>query len=251
MPTLPPLRHRSPSPGLVWLAAGLPTHNAIAAQRNAALFAAPGDATPSLVSAREVTLLPGIGPVPALATLLPVLRAIAPDTVLRLEWWPDAPLFSDAERRALVAAQPLFVHLVIDQPGAIPEDAATQLRALADAGVPTAATLLLRRGGLDALEPVRDLCLALQRLAVRPYYLVDGAWLGSEQRVPRDAALTIVHGLRGWISGVAVPQLVEETLEGWREPIIPPYVERLDESGVEVVNFEGRRLRYPNPPEKG
>jgi lysine 2,3-aminomutase len=255
MPLLPVL---CPDPGIVWLAAGLPAQSGgLAAQRSAALFpAAPGgppSAGEALAGAREVTLLPSAGGnLPPLEDRLPGLRARATQPILRLELWleaPCAPLLSPALLGALVAAQPLFVHAVLTRAAGLPAGAGPLFRRLAEAGVPSAAEIVLRRGEIDGSGAVRALCLALLRHGVRPYFLVDGAWLDPARRVPRAGALEIVRALRGWISGLAVPQWVEEGRDGRRVPVIPPYVERLDGEGVEVVNYEGRRLRYANPPD--
>jgi lysine 2,3-aminomutase len=188
-----------------------------------------------------------------LTGLLTGLRAAAPEAVLRLEVWLEGPaalLPAPEAIPALVAAQPLFVHAVVCRPEAWTPEAERFVRALADAGVPAAAEIVLRRGVLDAPDAVRALCLTLQRAGMRPYYLVDGAWLAAEARVARAEAVAIVRALRGWISGLAVPQLVEEGRDGRRTPVIPPYVQQLDAGGVAVVNYEGRRLRYANPPDE-
>jgi lysine 2,3-aminomutase len=224
MAPLPPLPVLCPHPGIVWLAAGLP--------------AQPGGYAGDTL--------------PPLADRLADLRALAPQAVLRLELWletPGAPLLAPALLEALVAAQPLFVHAVLTRAGGLPAEAGPLFQRLAEAGVPAAAELVLQPGEIDGPEPVRALCLELLRHGVRPYFLVDGAWQNPDRRVPRARAQEIVRSLRGWISGLAVPQLVEEGRDGRRVPAIPPSVERLDAEGVEVVNYEGRRLRYANPPD--
>ncbi len=253
---LHPLPYLWPSEGQFWLPVGLPAPpGSLAGRRLVTMFGhAPGLAMlpPPFHSARELTLVPSL---PGRGKPLPLLRKVrkaAPQAVLRLEVWSEAPfdaLLAPGMLRALQAVQPLFVHAVLSRNEPLPAGVERLLRTLLDAGIPAAAEIVLERGGIDAAERVRELCLALQRCGTRPYYLVDGVWLGAERRVPRGAALEIVRALRGWISGLAVPQLVEEGNNGRRVPVIPPYVEQLDADGVEVVNYEGRRLRYTNPPE--
>ncbi|HEX7929093.1 MAG TPA: hypothetical protein VF678_15970, partial [bacterium] len=148
-------------------------------------------------------------------------------------------------------AQPLFVHAMITAPEQIAGAWPGRAQALLNAGGPVAAALILRAGGIAHVETVRALCLDLLKCGVRPYVMIDGAWLRPEERVPRETCVALVQGLRGWISGLAVPQLVEESVRGVRAPVIPPYVKQLDQAGVEVENFEGRRLRYTNPPGRG
>jgi len=189
----------------------------------------------------------------ALAALLGRLRELAPEGVLRLELW-----FGDGEPRApsalalarLRAARPLFVHAwVQEQSDLTPAASAVWIRLL-EGGLPVAAEILLRRGGTDTVAALRRLCLALQEARVRPYALVDAAWLPDAERVPEADAADLVKGLRGWISGLAVPQWVEESAGGVRAVRIPAYLTRLDDGGAELVGYEGRRHRYPNPPEE-
>jgi lysine 2,3-aminomutase len=244
-----------PAEGLIWLPAGLPaTPDSLAGRRVAAMFGhAPGLAAPPCAAAREVTLVPALPGRGKPLGLLPAVRKAAPEAVLRIEVWLEAPfaqLLAPGVLRTLAAAQPLFVHAVLSRDEPLPAEAGRLLRRLTEAGIPTAAEIVLQRGAIDRAERVRALCLELLRCGTRPYCLVDGVWLKDERRVPRGEALEIVRALRGWISGLAVPQLVEEGITGRRLPVIPPYVERLDAGGVEVVNYEGRRLHYANPPDE-
>lgn len=189
----------------------------------------------------------------ALSALLGRLRGHAPEAVLRLELGygdsaPSAPSARAITR--LRAARPLFVHACVQgEADLTPAVRAAWIRLL-NAGVPVAAEILLRRGSADTVDSLRRLCLDLQEARVRPYVLVDAAWLPDAERVPAADIMNLMRGLRGWISGVAVPQWVEETAGGARTVRIPPYVTRLDTSGAELVGYEGRRHRYPNPPEE-
>jgi hypothetical protein len=239
---------------MVWSAEGLPAQpEGLAARRNAALQktaceaqTAPGFA--QLQEAREITLLPALSPPPGgLFSVMHGLRGQAPHAVLRLEWWLDEVVTPVSWAAVLRSVQPLFVHAVVTAPDQPTGMWGAQVERLIKEGVPVAAVILLRRDILDMPESVRALCLDLERAGVRPYYLVDAAWLSARERVPRKQALEIVRSLRGWISGLAVPQLLEERCDGSREPLIPDAIEHLDQTGLDVRNYEGRRLRYLNP----
>jgi L-lysine 2,3-aminomutase len=78
---------------------------------------------------------------------------------------------------------------------------------------------------------------------------VDAAWLPAGDRLPENIIQDLVRGLRGWISGLAVPQWVMEDTAGVRTVRVPAYVTQLDAAGGELVGYEGRRHVYPNPPE--
>jgi hypothetical protein len=254
---------------MAWVAAGPgAVRGSLAARRTAALLASaqPGDAragrlreaptTSALAAAapREVAIAPGFPPSlgtsawPA-ADVLGTLRELAPGALLRLEWWlePDAPALEPAVLAALAAAAPLCVHLMLAAGGADLAAAGPPAEALLGAGIPVAADLLLARGIHDTPGCLRAACLGLLRLGVRPYRLMSGAWLAPGERIGREDALRLARGLRGWVSGLAVPQLVEEERDGRQVLVVPPHVTSLSADGVEVVNYEGRRLRYLNP----
>jgi lysine 2,3-aminomutase len=188
-----------------------------------------------------------------LSALLERLRALAPEGVLRLELWygdgePNAPSARVLDR--LRSVRPVFVHACVrGETDVSPAVRAAWIRLL-DGGVPVAAEILLRRGSADTVDVLRRLCLNLQESRVRPYVLVDAAWLPDAERIPEAAISDLVRGLRGWISGLAVPQWVMENAAGGRTVRVPAYLTRLDAAGAELVGYEGRRHRYPNPPEE-
>jgi hypothetical protein len=213
--------------------------------------------TPALAAAapREVAIAPGPAHArgasawPA-ADVLGTLRELAPGALLRLEWWlePDAPALEPAVLAALAAAAPLCVHLMLAAGGADLAAAGPPAEALLGAGIPVAADLLLARGIHDTPGSLRAACLGLLRLGVRPYRLISGAWLAPGERIRREEAFGLARGLRGWVSGLAVPQMVEEERDGRQVLLVPPHVVGVDPDGVDVVNYERRRLRYLNPP---
>lgn len=187
----------------------------------------------------------------ALYTLAERVRPVAPEGVLRLEQWyvrGDPVELPDGAVKRLRALRPLFVHAWIEDESHLTPAVRAAWARLLRGGIPTAAEILLRREGVDSVARLRSLCLKLVEWGVRPYVMVAAEWLPPSERVGVAEALEWVRGLRGWISGLSVPQLVEEDLRGMRTVRIPPYVTALDSAGVEVVNYEGRRLRYPNPP---
>lgn len=188
-----------------------------------------------------------------LAALLVRLRGLDPEGVLRLELWyghgePREPSARVLDR--IRSARPVFVHACVQGEADVTPAVRAAWAKLLDGGFPAAAEILLRRGYSDTVDALRRLCLLLQEARVRPYVLVDAAWIPEAERVPEAVAMGLVRGLRGWISGVAVPQWVEETTGGARTVRIPAYVTGLDATGAEIVGYEGRRHRYPNPPEE-
>ncbi|MFI5400821.1 MAG: hypothetical protein ACHQZQ_07220 [SAR324 cluster bacterium] len=181
------------------------------------------------------------------------LRTSSPEAVLRLELWADGgvtALPAPGAVKALRGARPVFIHVWIERSAELTPGVRSLLACCVDAGLPVGADIAVRRGQAATAAALSRLCLALLENRVRPYVLVDPAWLPDEERLAPKQAEALVRGMRGWISGLAVPQLVEESRTGVRAPRIPAYVLKLDEAGAEVVSYSGSRHRYPNPPRK-
>jgi len=229
------------------------------ALRRAALFddrdpAVVGDAVDTAPPCGDLRLCAGLAESAdwdRVAETLGALRARHPEAVLRLELWAaggEPSLPPPPAMLALRAARPVFVHVWIEREDELTAGVRALLAHCMDAGLPVAAEIPVRRGAAAAVPALRQLCLTLLELRVRPYVLVDPAWLPPSERLTTGEAEALVRGLRGWISGLAVPQLVEESPQGVRVPRIPGYVVGLDETGADVVSYSGSRHRYPNPP---
>jgi len=181
------------------------------------------------------------------------LRTSWPEAVLRLELWADGgvpAVPASGAVKALRGARPVFIHVWIERSADLTPGVRSLLACCVDAGLPVGADIPVRRGNAATAAALRQLCLALLESRARPYVLVDPAWLPDGERLTPAEAETLVRGLRGWISGLAVPQLVEESRTGVRAPRIPAYVLTLDDAGADVVSYSGSRHRYPNPPRK-
>ena len=82
-------------------------------------------------------------------------------------------------------------------------------------------------------------------MGVRPYYLYqnDQTLQGAHFTVPLSRMLELYEGVRGWISGPAVPTFVVDGLGGLgKMPVIPSYVEER-EGHIECRNYRQERVR--------
>ncbi len=209
---------------------------------------------PELLAGRpvlhEVTLLDGSaldgeglnGVVEALAALPdpPLLR-------IELDWTADAPLPDWPHDAPHLGGLPIFLHGQLHHPDDLTPQRIAALEALAERGVPLAAEVFLLRGVNDEVDVLRELLLRLLESRVRPYYLVDGEWLPPGLRVPPERALDLVRGLRGWISGLAVPQWIRESAAGERFAVVPDYIEEAGAEEVRLRNYRGEPHIYRNP----
>jgi lysine 2,3-aminomutase len=155
---------------------------------------------------------------------------------------------------ALRRHAPVFVNTHFNHPVELGPDARAACERLVDHGVPVGNQTVLLRGINSSVRCLRALMRGLVRSRVRPYYLFQGdTVLGTDHlRTPVDEAIRLMDGLRGWMSGMAVPQLVLDAPGGkGKIPIGPEYLlgRERDHDGDWVVlrNYRGERVRYPEP----
>ena len=90
----------------------------------------------------------------------------------------------------------------------------------------------------------------LLKARVRPYYIymADQVAGGEHFRTTVQKGLEIIQALRGWTSGLAVPQFVIDAPGGGgKVPLLPEYVEEINDDEVIFRNYEGKRFSYKQP----
>ena len=191
-----------------------------------------------------------------LGYLLGRLRAIRHVETLRIGTRLPVvcPMRIDPElTAALRAHHPLFVNTHFNHAKELAPEARAACERLVDAGIPVGNQTVLLRGVNSSVRSLRALMRGLVRSRVRPYYLFQGdTVLGTDHlRTPVDTAMELYRGLRGWISGMCVPELVLDSPGGGgKVPIVPSYLEQLDSDRVVVRSYRGVRVEYPQPRER-
>src|SRR5262249_40442033 len=121
---------------------------------------------------------------------------------------------------------------------------------LLDHGVPVGHQAVLLRGVTSWVRSLRALLRACLRARVKPYYLFQGDTVtGTDHlRVPVDKAIELYAGLRGWLTGMAMPHMVIDAPGGGGKlPFGPTYLESIADDHVVVRTYRGARAVYPQP----
>jgi lysine 2,3-aminomutase len=145
---------------------------------------------------------------------------------------------------------PVYMNTHFDHPSELTPASVAALGRLADAGVPLGCQTVLLRGVNDTPEIMKELMQKLMRARVRPYYIymADQVAGGEHFRTTVEKGLEIVKALRGWTSGLAVPHFVIDAPGGGgKVPLLPEYVEEINEDEVVMRNYEGKRFSYKQP----
>jgi lysine 2,3-aminomutase len=144
----------------------------------------------------------------------------------------------------------VYMNTHFDHPSELTPASVAALGRLADAGVPLGCQTVLLRGVNDDPVIMKELMHKLMRARVRPYYIymADQVAGGEHFRTTVEKGLEIIKALRGWTSGLAVPHFVIDAPGGGgKVPLLPEYVEEINDDEVVFRNYEGKRFVYKQP----
>ncbi len=154
----------------------------------------------------------------------------------------------DAEVVDLLAeAEKIWIQTHFNHPREITPEAARACRVLVNAGMPVHNHSVLLKGVNDSVETMRELVRGLLRIKVRPYYLFhcDPVTGAGHFRTSAWKGIEIIEGLRGHVSGLAVPTYVIDGLHGaGKIPLSPNYLISASENALVLRNYEGMIFRY-------
>lgn len=138
-----------------------------------------------------------------------------------------------------------YINVHFNHPSELTREAARAVDKLRSLDVSLGNQSVLLKGVNDNVVTMKELCLGLYHLGIRPYYiyLMDLVPGGSHFRTTIAQGQEIMRGLRGHISGLAVPTFVFDTPIGKIPVAKDNYT--LDENGVYTfTNFKGQTFVY-------
>jgi lysine 2,3-aminomutase len=143
---------------------------------------------------------------------------------------------------------PVYVNVHVNHPDELTKAARRALVRLADAGCPLGCQTVLLKGVNDDPVIMKRLMQELLKCRVRPYYLYQADLVaGTEHlRTSIEKGLEIMEALRGWTSGLGVPQyVIDAPGGGGKIPLLPNYVREITSTHIVLRNYAGRTYRYP------
>jgi lysine 2,3-aminomutase len=153
--------------------------------------------------------------------------------------------------RVLRKHHPLYLNTHFNHPDEITATSAKACARLADAGIPLGNQTVLLRGVNDDPAVMKRLMQKLLAIRVRPYYLyqADMAQGTDHFRTSVTEGLEIVRALRGHTSGLGVPAFVIDAPGGGGKiPLLPDYLQELNDEEVRLKNYRGELYSYRNVP---
>jgi len=147
----------------------------------------------------------------------------------------------------LAGAEKVWIQTHFNHPREITPEVARVCKSLLKAGMPLNNHTVLMKGVNDNLETMRHLMRSLLRVKIRPYYLFhcDPVTGAGHFRTSVWKGLEIMEGLRGHMSGLAIPTYVVDSPHGGGKiPLMPNYLVSASDDAVVLRNFEGMLVRY-------
>lgn len=186
-----------------------------------------------------------------IAALLGALREIEHVEILRIG--TRVPVFlpqriTDGLCGILKKYGPVWMNVHVNHPRELTRETAAAFEKLAFSGTVLGSQSVLLRGVNDDEKTLKSLVHRLLQVRVRPYYLYacDPVAGTSRFRVPVKRGVELIRSLRGWTSGLAVPQFVIDAPGGGGKiPVNPDYLEKISDNGVCCLrNFRGNPYYY-------
>src|SRR3954467_5822491 len=145
---------------------------------------------------------------------------------------------------------PIWMNTHFNHPSELTPASVAALDRLSRAGVALGCQTVLLKGVNDDPKVMMKLMHELLKARVRPYYIymADQVAGGEHFRTTVQKGLEIIQALRGWTSGLAVPQFVIDAPGGGgKVPLLPEYVEEITDDEVIFRNYAGERYVYKQP----
>jgi lysine 2,3-aminomutase len=144
---------------------------------------------------------------------------------------------------------PLYINVQFNHPKEVTPEAAKACERLARAGVPLGNQSVLLRGVNDDHHVMKVLNHELLKIRVRPYYIYhcQGTIGIAHLRTPVETGIEILENLRGFTSGLAVPDYIITPSGLGKTPLAPSYQISAGDGWVWLRNWEGRAYKYDNP----
>lgn len=141
----------------------------------------------------------------------------------------------------------VWIQTHFNHPREITPESARGVKAILAQGVPVNNHSVLLKGVNDDLGTMRALLRGLLRIKVRPYYLFhcDPVIGAGHFRTSVWKGMEIMEGLRGHMSGLAIPTYVVDSPHGGGKiPVMPNYLISASDDAVVLRNYEGMSVRY-------
>lgn len=144
---------------------------------------------------------------------------------------------------------PIYLNTHFNSPAEVTPEAAKAADRLAKVGIPLGNQCVLLRGINDDPHIMKKLNQELLKIRIKPYYIFHPKdVMGTKHfKVKIQEGLEIMEKLRGYTSGLAVPNYIVNAPKGkGKTPLLPNYILGFNKDTVKIRTWEGAIIDYPN-----
>ncbi|MBF8984775.1 glutamate 2,3-aminomutase [Lutibacter sp. B2] len=144
---------------------------------------------------------------------------------------------------------PIFLNTHFNHSQEVTEESKAACERLANAGVPIGNQAVLLNGINNDKFVMRCLNHELVKIRVRPYYIFHAKHvIGTTHfNCSIDDGLEIMEYLRGYTSGLAIPNYIVNAPKGnGKTPLLPQYLISRGKDYATIRTWEGKVFNYPN-----
>lgn len=141
---------------------------------------------------------------------------------------------------------PLYINTHFNHVSEITDASRAACALLADAGIPLGNQTVLLKGVNDSVEAMKNLMTGLLAIRVKPYYLhqMDLVQGTSHFRTSVRTGVAIMRGLRGHISGLAIPHYVIDLPGGKGKVALLPEDVIFHGDQLTITTYTGETVTY-------
>lgn len=147
---------------------------------------------------------------------------------------------------------PLYINTQFNHPREITPESKKACDMLVEAGVILGNQAVLLKGINNNPNVMKKLNQELLKIRVRPYYIFHAkAVKGTRHFITTvDEGMEIMKKLRGYTSGLAVPNYIINAPHGYgKVPILPQYIQKYSGHWIRLRNWENREMEFSLIPE--
>lgn len=145
---------------------------------------------------------------------------------------------------------PIYINTHFNHPSEITEESKRACEMLANAGIPLGNQTVLLKGVNDDPEVLKELSKKLLTIRVKPYYIYQADMVkGTDHfRTKVEDGIKLIGEVIGHTSGLCVPHYVVDGAGG-KTPLLPAYLQYIDDEIVILKNYQGKKYIYKQPQE--
>jgi len=149
----------------------------------------------------------------------------------------------------LESHHPVYVNTQFNHPKEITRDVLAATDKLTKAGVPLGNQAVLLKSINNDPHVMKKLNHELLKARIKPYYMFHAkAVTGTSHFITRvEEGMEIMEKLRGYTSGLAIPEYIVNAPQGYgKTPMLPEYLVSAGKDYIVIRTWEGRMIKYSN-----